>query len=119
MLQAEEAGDPDARLAVEVYVHRLRREIAGMAAAMDGLDAIAFTGGVGERSPEIRARAAAGLSFLGVALDEGANAAAAPDADIGRDGAPVRAFVIGAREDLQIAHEVRGLLDQPDSGGTR
>ena len=107
VLEAEKAGDPDAQLAVEVYLHRLRREIAGMAAAMDGLDAIAFTGGVGERSPEIRARAAAGLSFLGVALDEGVNAAAAPDAEIGRDGAPVRAFVVEAREDLQIAREVR------------
>ena len=117
VLQAEEAGDPDARLAVEVYVHRLRREIAGMAAAMDGLDALAFTGGVGERSPEIRGRAAAGLSFLGVALDEGANAEASPDAEIGRDGAPVRAFVVEAREDLQIAREVRRVLDQSDPGG--
>jgi len=117
VLDAEAAGDADARLAVEVYVHRLRREIAGMAAALDGLDAIAFTGGVGERSPEIRARAAAGLSFLGVALDERANAEAAPDAEIGRPAAPARAFAIEAREDLQIAREVRRVLTQPDSGG--
>ena len=117
VLDAEAAGDADAHLAVEVYVHRLRREIAGMAAALDGLDAIAFTGGVGERSPEIRARAAAGLSFLGVALDERANAEATPDAEIGSAGAPVRAFAIEAREDLQIAREVRRVLTQSDSGG--
>ena len=119
VLEAEKAGDPDALLAVEVYLHRLRREIAGMAAALDGLDAIAFTGGVGERSPEIRARAATGLSFLGVEIDEAVNAAAAPDAEIGRAGAAVRAFVIEAREDLQIAREVRQVLDQPDPEGTR
>ena len=86
---------------------------------MDGLDAIAFTGGVGERSPEIRARAAAGLSFLGVALDAAVNAEAAPDAEIGRAGATVRAFVVEAREDLQIAREVRLVLDQPETEGTR
>jgi acetate kinase len=119
VLEAEKAGDPDAQLAVEVYLHRLRRETAGMAAAMDGLDAIAFTGGVGEHSAEIRARAAAGLSFLGIALDEGVNAAAAPDAEIGSEGAPVRAFVVEAREDLQIAREVRSLLEQPDPEGPR
>jgi len=117
VLDAEAAGDADARLAVEVYVHRLRREIAGMAAALGGLDAISFTGGVGERSPEIRARAAAGLSFLGVALDERANADARSDAEIGRAGAPVRAFAIEAREDLEIAREVRRVLTQSDSGG--
>ena len=119
VLEAETAGDPDALLAVEVYLHRLRREIAGMAAAMDGLDAIAFTGGVGERSAEIRARAAAGLSFLGVAIDEAVNAEASPDADIGLGGASVRAFVVEAREDLQIAREVRQVLAQPDPEGTR
>jgi len=117
-LAAEAAGDADAGLAVEVYLHRLRREIAGMAAALGGLDAIAFTGGVGERSPEIRGRAAAGLAFLGVELDDGANAAAEPDAEIGRAGARVRAFAIAAREDVQIAREVKRVLAQSDNGGT-
>jgi len=115
VLEAEDAGDANARLAVEVYVHRLRREIAGMAAAMDGLDALAFTGGVGERAAAIRERAAADLGFLGVELDAAANAAAEPDAEIGRAGAPVRAFVVEAREDLQIAREVARVLDAEDS----
>jgi acetate kinase len=104
------AGDERAGLAVDVYVHRLRAGIASMAAAMDGLDALAFTGGVGEGSAAIRAGAAAGLGFLGVGLDEARNAAAEGDTDIGASGAAVRTFVITAREDLEIAAEVRRLL---------
>jgi acetate kinase len=103
--------DEDARLAVDVYVHRLRAAIAAMAAAMHGLDALVFTGGVGEHASVIRARAAAGLDFLGVALDADANAGASGDADIGAPGAAVRALVVTAREDLEIARQVRAVLD--------
>jgi acetate kinase len=81
-----------------------------MAAAMDGLDALVFTGGVGENAPTIRARSAAGLGFLGVRLDPVRNGRAALDAEIGAPDAPVRAVVIKAREDLQIAHDVRRVL---------
>jgi acetate kinase len=102
--------DADARLAVDVYVHRLRAAVAAMAAAMDGVDALVFTGGVGEHAPEIRARAAAGLGFLGVALDDDANARASEDADVGVPGAAVRTLVVTAREDLEVAREVRRLL---------
>ena len=102
--------DDDARLAIEVYVHRLRGAIAAMAAAMDGLDALVFTGGVGEHAPAIRERAAAGLRFLGVALDADANAAASSDAEIGAPGAAVRALVVTAREDLEVARQVRAAL---------
>jgi acetate kinase len=103
--------DGDARLALDVYVHRLRASIATMAAAMDGLDALVFTGGVGEHAPAIRERAAAGLGFLGIALDAAANASASADAEIGAPGAVVRTLVITAREDLEISRQVRGLLD--------
>jgi acetate kinase len=102
--------DADARLAVDVYVHRLRAAIAAMAAAMDGLDALVFTGGVGERAPTIRARAADGLGFLGVALDADANARASGDAEIGGSGAAVRTLVLTAREDLEVARQVRTAL---------
>lgn len=104
------AGDPKSVLAVDVYVHRLRAGIAAMAAAMTGLDVLVFTGGVGEGSAEIRARAGAGLGFLGVRLDPARNAAATVDFDIGASDAPVRAFVIAAREDLEIAAQVRAVL---------
>jgi acetate kinase len=110
VLAAEEQGDETAHLAIEIYLHRLRTGIGGMAAALGGLDAIVFTGGVGERSAAIRARAAAGLSFLGVSLDEAANDAPELDADIGAPGAKARAFVVAAREDVQIARDVRRVL---------
>jgi acetate kinase len=104
------ALDPAATLARDVYLHRLRAAIAAMAAALGGLDALAFTGGVGERSAEIRASAAGGLGFLGVAIDPEDNAGAAPDAEISATAAPARTVVIHAREDLQIAHEVRRVV---------
>lgn len=107
---AAAAGSDSARLAIEVHAHRLRAEIAAMAAAMDGLDVLAFTGGIGEHQPEGRAEAAAGLGFLGVAIDPVANAAATSDADISAAGAAVRTLVITAREDLEIARQVRAAL---------
>jgi acetate kinase len=112
VLAAEAAGDADAALAVAVYVLRLRQSIAAMAAAMDGLDALVFTGGVGENAAEIRRRAAGGLGFLGVALDAARNEAgeAGEDREIGTAEALVRSLVVHAREDLEIARQVRGLL---------
>jgi acetate kinase len=103
-------GSAVAVLARDVYLHRLRALIAAMAAAMDGLDALVFTGGVGEGSSDIRRGAAAGLGFLGVAVDADADAAALPDADVSARGASVRTLVVRAREDLEMAHQVRATL---------
>jgi acetate kinase len=105
-----ERDDADARLALDVYIHRLRACIGAMAAALGGLDALVFTGGVGERAARVRALAAAGLRFLGVELDEAANARVDGDAEIGAPGAAARALVVTAREDLEIARQVRALL---------
>jgi acetate kinase len=110
ILEAEARGDEASALAVAVYLHRLRGAIAAMAAAMGGCDALAFTGGVGEAAPSIRARAVDDLGFLGLVLHPSRNDAARSDAEISPDGAQVRAFVVAAREDLQIAREIRGLL---------
>ena len=105
------AGDPAATLAFGVYIHRLRAGIATMTAALGGLDALVFTGGVGEGSVPVRAEACAGLGFLGVALDAAANAAARlPDARISAAASAVQVFVVEAREDLEIAHGVRAAL---------
>ncbi len=104
----------EARLALDVYTHSLRAGIAAMAAALDGLDVLVFTGGIGQNSPEIRRMAAAGLGFLGVAIDEERNNDAAGDCEISADGAAVSTLAIEAREDLQIAREVRGLLHSED-----
>jgi acetate kinase len=110
VLRRREAGDERAALALEVYIHRLRGGIAAMAAALDGLDALVFTGGVGERSAPVRHEACLGLGFLGVDLDSAANTAADGDAELTTTGADVRVLVIAAREDLEIAHQVRDVL---------
>jgi acetate kinase len=110
VLSNADAGDPDARLALEVYLHRLRASIASMTAAMDGMDCLVFTGGVGENSSEIRAGTAAGLSFLGVGVDEEKNVSGTEDREISSPASGVRTLVVRAREDLQIAQEVRQVL---------
>jgi len=103
--------DPDrARLAVDVYLHRLRGGIAAMVAALGRLDAVVFTGGVGEASPVVRSRAVAGLGFLGLAVDEAADVASDGDGDVSASGAAAKTLVVKAREDLQIALEVRRVL---------
>ncbi|MGD1058663.1 MAG: acetate/propionate family kinase [Solirubrobacteraceae bacterium] len=99
-----------ARLALEVYVHRLRAGIAAMAASLGGIDVLVFTGGVGEHSAAVREQAAAGLAFLGVELDRARNTAADRDAEIGADGSGTSTLVITAREDLEIARQVRRCL---------
>jgi acetate kinase len=111
LLAAAARDEPAAVLARDVYVHRLRAGIGAMAAALGGLDTLVFTGGVGERAPEIRARAATGLEHLGVAVDPAANAAGAEE--IGAAGAPARTLVVEAREDLEIARGVRAALASP------
>jgi acetate kinase len=108
---AADRGDPDAQLAIDVYTHRLAGGIAAMSAATGGVDALVFTGGVGENSSTVRRRAAQRLAFLGVAIDARRNDTARDDRDISAAGAAVRTLVIGAREDLQIAREARRLLE--------
>ena len=110
MREVESRDDRDAGLALDVYVHRLVLGIGAMAAAAGGLDALVFTGGVGERSPIIRERAARRLGHLGVAVDAAANQDAQPDVDVSAPGAGARTLVVAAREDLQIARETRHVL---------
>ena len=104
------AGEGTASLALEVYVHRLRAGIAAMAAALGGLDALAFTGGIGEHSAQIRAATVDGLAFLGLAIDEPRNRSEGPDADLSAPGAGARTVVIAAREDIEIARQTRSVL---------
>ncbi len=110
VLQRRRVGDSDATLAVEVYLTRLSGAIAEMAAALAGLDVLAFTGGIGQRSGEIRAGATADLGFLGVALDPRLNERGSGDREISRAGSAARTLVIEAREDLEMARQARALL---------
>ena len=112
VLDRAAAGEGSAVTALDVYLHRLRGAIASMAAAMGGLDAVVFTGGVGERSPEIRRGACDGLEFLGVGLDPSKDGAGREDADLTAAEARVSVLRIAAREDLELAREARRVLER-------
>jgi acetate kinase len=113
LLDRRAEGNAAATLAIGVYLHRLRAKIAAMTAAMGGLDALVFTGGIGENSQVVRSEASVSLGWLGVTIDEHAALLAADsDADISAPGAPVRTVVVHAREELVIAADCRRLLDR-------
>jgi len=117
VLAAADAGDARAELAYAVYLHRLRAGVAAMAAAMGGLDGIVFTGGVGENSSRLRRDACGRLRFLGVDVDDGLNEQASGDRIVSPAGAATPVVVVAAREDLEIARQVREVLSQRN--GTR
>ncbi len=100
---------PEAKEAVDLFVYRIGRELGSMAAALSGLDAIVFTGGIGEHAAEIRARICEDARWLGVALDERANNAGGPR--ISPSGSAASAWVIPTDENLMIARHTRRLLD--------
>ena len=110
VLAGAAAGTPAAVLALAVYIHRLRRQIAAMTAALGGLDALVFTGGIGEHSHQVRAAATDGLRYLGAALDPHRNRATTVDSDLSTSDAPVRTLLVVAREDLEIARHTRTAL---------
>ncbi|MEP6852150.1 MAG: acetate/propionate family kinase [bacterium] len=104
------AGDASAELAMEVWVYRFLREAGGCVAALGGLDALVFTGGVGENSAEVRRRAVEGLSWLGVAIGSGDVVGVNDPQDVTAPGAAVRTLIVHAREDRQMLAEAEPLL---------
>ena len=106
------AGDVDARLGLDVYVHRLRKYIGAYAAVMGGLDALSFTAGIGENDAVVHAETADGLGFLGVEIDPARNAARS-DAPrlISPDSASVAVLVIPTDEEMAIARETMAVVD--------
>jgi acetate kinase len=108
--------NPDARLAVEVYVHRIVKIIGAMAATLGGIDALVFTAGVGEGSAEIRKRVCEKLKYLGLEMDQAANENCKPDADISMPASKARILVIATREDLTIMREARRLVGSSTNG---
>ncbi len=126
VIAAADDGDARAALAVDVYVHRLRALVGAMVAAMDGIDGLVFTGGVGEGSARVRRDACAGLGFLGIRIDDAGNdapvdqivddppvdhAGAGTDRVVSPRGSSPAVVVVHAREDLEIARQVRAVLD--------
>jgi len=111
LILEQSSHSSDARLALEVYVHRLVQTIGAMAATLDGVDGLVFTAGVGENSPRVRELVCENLGHLGLKLDRASNAGCKPDADVASPASPGRILVISTREDLTIVRETRRLTD--------
>jgi len=111
VVQAMEEGNESARLAFEMYTYRIRKYIGAYAAAMNGLDVVLFTAGVGENSAPLRKKVCEGLTFLGVELDEERNQVRSGETRrITRDGSKVEALVVPTNEELLIARDTYSLL---------
>ena len=108
-IAASDRGDERARLALDVFVHRLSAGIGAMLAALGGLDALVFTGGIGENVPIVRERSCLPFGFLGVHIDAALNAQG-PERDIASAGSAVRVLIVRTEEDWEIARECRRTL---------
>jgi acetate kinase len=108
------SAEPAAREAIDLFVYRIGRELGSLITALGGLDALVFTGGIGEHAAPIRARVCRDAGWLGLALDEAANEAGGPR--ISADGSAVSAWVVPTDENLMVARHTRRLLD--DSPGS-
>lgn len=114
--QQADLGDSRAQLALAVYQHRLRAGIAAMVASLGGIDALTFTGGVGEHSGQLRTEVGVALGFLGIRIDEVRNQEPGPeDRVISGTGAKVATLVVHSREDIEITHEVRRVLGRTEA----
>ncbi len=102
-------GHSRAKLAFDIFVHRLRSSMGAMIAVLGGIDALVFTAGIGENSPEVRAAACDNFGFLGAKLDPAKNAQSPPDQEISRFDSAVRILIVRAQEDWAIARECRRL----------
>ncbi len=109
----ERDPSPDAALALDIYAYRVAQAVAAMTVALGGLDALAFTGGIGEHSARVRAAICRRLAFLGVVLDDQASEKVAGEATISSKHSAVRVQIVRAREDVVIARAVRTLLATP------
>ena len=105
ILAAMKSGNDRAKLAFEIFVHRVRSGIGSMVAALDGLDALIFTAGIGENSPEVREAVCARLGYLGLELDADKNRQSPEEQDIAARGSKVRVLVVHAQEEWAIARQ--------------
>ena len=110
--QAADQGNEDCKNAVKAYAYGIKKYIGAYAAAMGGVDAIVFGGGIGRNSDTIRAMALEGLEFLGVELDDYKNYKARGGDDISKDNAKVRVFVVDTNEEIVVARKAKALLEQ-------
>jgi acetate kinase len=112
ILRRAEAGNPSARLAIDMYVYRLRKYIGSYAAALGRLDALVFTGGIGEHAGPIRSAVCRGLSLFGLGIDDTKNDAPSRESrEIQNNGSCVKILVIPTNEELEIADQTKVLLE--------
>jgi acetate kinase len=113
LLEAEEKGNERARLAIDIFCYRLRKYIGSYVAALGGVDAIAFAGGIGENAPAVRERTMRGLDALGLVVDPARNAEArGKEAEISPEGARSRVFVVPTNEELMIARDAAEIVGE-------
>lgn len=116
IVQAMERGNSDAAHAFEVFAYQVKKCIGAYAAAMEGLDVIAFTGGIGENRFRLRSAVCLGLGFLGVELSEELNVSEGADRIISAPGSRVKVMVIQANEELMVARRAAGILGTGAAG---
>jgi acetate kinase len=119
IIKRAEEGDEDARLAIQVFTHRITKYIGAYAAVMNGVDVLVFTAGIGENSPEIRNRVCQGLDFLGIKVDEFKNLGAKLSSEndvvnISDENARVKILAVKTDEQLAIAIETQKIVDKKD-----
>lgn len=116
VVRLADSGAPDAALALDVWAHRIRHYIGAYAAQLGGLDAVVFTAGIGENNPALRARALAGLSFLGIEVDPHLNESPSREARlISAQDARVAVLVIPTDEELEIARQTLAAVQHPST----
>jgi len=116
IVAAMKDGNPRAKLAFDIFVHHLQSGIGAMIAVLGGIDALVFSAGIGEHSPEVRAAACANFGFLGLKLDAAKNAQSPADQEVSLSDSAVRVLIIHAQEDWAIAQECSRLLSPQSQG---
>ncbi|MGE5632922.1 MAG: acetate/propionate family kinase [Caulobacteraceae bacterium] len=110
--EAAANGNERAKLALDVYVHRVKKYIGAYAAVMNGVDAVVFTAGLGENSASMRSAICKDMCFLGIELDEAKNNVRGKETDISKDGSKVKVLLIPTNEELMIARDTKRLVEK-------
>lgn len=110
--EAAEKGNTRAQLALDVYIHRVKKYVGAYAAIMNGADAIIFTAGLGENSPETRRDVCKDMDFLGIELDESKNKVRGKETDLTKEGSRVKVLLIPTNEELMIARDTKKLISK-------
>ena len=112
MQEAADQGNEDCKNAVKAYAYGMKKYIGAYTAAMGGVDAVVFGGGIGRNSASVRALSLEGLECLGIQLDPKKNANAKGGMDLSVDGSPVRIYVVDTNEEIIVARKAKALLEK-------